>query len=62
MILQEDSIEDSVKKLCDDKEIKVLMHITPIAGKYESRRITEVRQGDKVTYKEFNFFSWLFLE
>lgn len=60
MILQEDEIEDSIKKLCIDKELKVLMHITPIAGKYESRRITEVRQGDKVAYREFNFGSWLF--
>lgn len=60
MILQEDEIEDSIKKLCIDKELKVLMHITPIAGKYESRKITEVRQGDKVAYREFNFGSWLF--
>lgn len=60
MILQEDLIGDSVKKLCIYKELKVLIHITPIAGKYESRKITEVRQGDKVAYREFNFFSWLF--
>lgn len=60
MILREDSVEDSVKKLCTDKELKVLMHITPIADKYESKRITEVRQGDKVVYKDFNFVSWLF--
>ena len=43
MILKEDSIDDSVKKLCNDKELKVLMHITPIASKYENKRITEVR-------------------
>ena len=60
MILQEDSIDDSVKKLCNDKELKVLMHITPIADKCESKRITEVRQGDKVVYRNFNFTSWLF--
>ena len=36
MILREDSIEDSVKKLCTNKELKVLMHITPIADKYIS--------------------------
>ena len=60
MILQEDSIDDSIKKLCNDKELKVLMHITPIADKYENKRITEVRQGDKVVYRNFNFISWLF--
>ena len=60
MILQEDSIDDSIKKLCNDKELKVLMHITPIADKYKSKRITEVRQGDKVAYREFNLVSWLF--
>ena len=60
MILQEDSIDDSVKKLCNDKELKVFMHITPIADKCESKRITEVRQGDKVVYRNFNFISWLF--
>ena len=60
MILQEDSIDDSIKKLCNDKELKVLMHITLIPDKYESKRITEVRQGDKVAYREFNFCSWLF--
>ena len=60
MILQEDSIDDSIKKLCNDKELKVLMHITPIADKYENKRITEVRQGDKVVYRNFNFVSWLF--
>ena len=60
MILQEDSIDDSVKKLCNDKELKVLMHITSIADKYENKRITEVRQGDKVVYRNFNFTSWLF--
>lgn len=60
MILQEDSIDDSVKKLCNDKELKVLMHITPIVDKYENKRITEVRKGDKVVYKDFNFVSWLF--
>ena len=60
MILQEDSIDDSIKKLCDDKELKVLMHITPIADKYENKRITEIRQGDKVVYRNFNFASWLF--
>ena len=60
MILQEDSIDDSIKKLCNDKELKVLMHITPIADKYENKRITEVRQGDKVVYRNFNFASWLF--
>lgn len=60
MILREDLIEDSVKKLCTNKELKVLVHITPIAGKYESKRITEVRQGDKVAYREFNLVSWLF--
>lgn len=57
MILREDSIEDSVKKLCTNKELKVLMHITPIADKYKSKRITEVRQGDKVAYREFNLVS-----
>ena len=60
MILQEDSIDDSIKKLCNDKELKVLIHITPIADKYENKRITEVRQGDKVVYRNFNFVSWLF--
>ena len=60
MILQEDSIDDSIKKLCNDKELKVLMHITPIADKYENKRIIEVRQGDKVVYRNFNFASWLF--
>lgn len=60
MILREDSIEDSLKNLCKNKELKVLIHITPIAGKYESKRITEVKQGDKVVYKEFSFCSWLF--
>ena len=60
MILQEDSIDDYIKKLCNDKELKVLMHITPIADKYENKRITEVRQGDKVVYRNFNFASWLF--
>ena len=60
MILQEDSIDDSIKKLCNDKELKVLMHITPIAGKYKNKRITEVRHGDKVVYRNFNFASWLF--
>ena len=60
MILQEDSIDDSIKKLCNDKELKVLMHITPIADKYENKRIAEVRHGDKVVYRNFNFASWLF--
>lgn len=60
MILREDSIEDSLKNLCKNKELKVLIHITTIADKYESKRITEVRQGDKVVYKEFSFCSWLF--
>ena len=60
MILREDSIEDSLKNLCENKDLKVLIHITPIASKYESKRITEVRQGDKVAYREFNFISWLF--
>ena len=60
MILKEDSIDDSVKKLCNDKELKVLMHITPIADKYENKRIAEVRHGDKVVYRNFNFASWLF--
>lgn len=60
MILREDSIEDSLKNLCKNKELKVLIHITAIADKYESKRITEVRQGDKVVYKEFSFCSWLF--
>lgn len=60
MILQEDLIDDSVKKLCNDKELKVLMHITPIVDKYENKRIAEVRKGDKVVYRNFNFVSWLF--
>lgn len=37
MILREDSIDDSVKKSCTNKELKVLMHITPIADKYEAK-------------------------
>lgn len=53
-------LPESIKQICNDKPVKVLIHLTPIAEKYESKRITEVKQGDKVSYKQFNCLSWLF--
>lgn len=37
MILQEDLIDDSIKKLFNDKELKSFIHIISIADKYENK-------------------------
>lgn len=38
MILQEDLIDDSIKKLFNDKELKSFIHIISIADKYENKK------------------------
>lgn len=42
------------------KNLKFLCILLQLLTSMKTKELTEVRQGDKVVYRNFNFISWLF--